>query len=94
MQAMSDVLNTNDTIMERAENDGNSATKMANQITKLSEKMAETVTEEKRVEVSTQNIAALIMKVPKFILNPDEKKNDTTDTGTGMWVYLVVTNLV
>ena len=81
---MSDVLDTNESVMKKAETKTKSATKMAVQIEKITEKMAEAVTEEKPVKVSTPNIAALIMKVPKFIL---EQKNETDstdpDTGTG-----------
>ena len=67
MEAMSDVLDTDDTIMKKAQKEKNSASKMADQISKISEKMAETVTKDKSISVSTPNIAALIMKVSNFL---------------------------
>ena len=74
MKAMSDVMNTNDSIMARAEEKGGIVTKLANQVNLLVEKMAETVTVNNSVSVSTQNIAILIMKIPHSIRYPD---NDT-----------------
>ena len=80
MDVMSDVLDTDETIIKEAEMRTKAATKMAQKIEKFTEMMAEVVTEEKPVVVSTSNIAALIMKVPKFIL---AGKNETNTTSPG-----------
>ena len=78
---MSDVLNTDEAVMERAEEKANSASKIVDQIERITEKMSEVVTDKKPVSVSTPNIAALIMKVPLFILEDKmvEKKTNSTD---------------